>query len=52
MLAHFDLTELQPRDGGVIDPSFKRRSVERVDIELAAKFGQCIGPVLDLLLGC
>ena len=51
VLAHLDLTEFQPRDGRIVDMSFEGRSVERIDIELAAKFGQRIGPALYLLLG-
>jgi len=37
MLAHLDLAEFQPRDGDVVDPPFERRSLERIDIELAAR---------------
>lgn len=49
VLADFDLAQLQPRDGGIVNSSLERGCIERVDIELAAKFRQRIGPALDLL---
>ena len=51
MLTYLDLTELQSRDGLVVDLSFKRGRVEWIDIELTAKFRQGVGPELDLPLG-
>ena len=42
MLADFDLAELQLRNGGVVDPRFERRRLQRIDVELAAKIRQCI----------
>src|SRR5579859_1043899 len=51
VLANLDLAELQPRDSRVINPSFQRRAVKWIDVELAAKLSQCISPALDLPLG-
>ena len=42
MLARLDLAELQLRNRGVVDPRLERRSLQRIDIELAAEIGQCI----------
>src|SRR5215813_12810824 len=42
MLACLDLAQLQLRNGRVVDSPFERRSLERVDIELAAEIGQRI----------
>src|SRR5713226_4151092 len=50
MLARLDLAEFQLRNGRVVDPSFKRGGLQRINVKLAAKLRQCIGPTLDLLL--
>src|SRR3954454_8584607 len=52
MLADFDMTKLQSTHGRVVDLCVKGRSVERIDVKLAAKFGQRLGPRLDLPPGC
>src|SRR5882757_4863740 len=50
MLTRLDLTEFQPRNGGIVDLSFQRRRFQRINIKLTAKLSQRIGPPLDLLL--
>jgi hypothetical protein len=42
VLACFDLTQLQLRNGGVVDPRLERRRRERIDGEPAAEIGQCL----------
>jgi hypothetical protein len=42
MLADFDLAQLQPRNRGVIYPGVELGSFQRIDVEPAAKIGQCI----------
>ena len=42
VLACLDLAQLQLRNGGVVDPRFERRSLQRIDVELPAEIGQCI----------
>jgi hypothetical protein len=42
MLADLDLAKLQPRDRREVDSPFERGGFQGIDIELAAKIGQCI----------
>ena len=51
MLASLDLTDLQPCDSGVVDLRLERAAVQRVNVKLAAQFGQCSCPILNLLPG-
>ena len=41
MLTGLDLSEFQPRNRSVVDPPLELGSFHRIDVELAAKIGQC-----------
>src|SRR6185312_17431214 len=42
MLTRLDLAQFQLRNRRVVDPALERRSLERVDVEMAAQIGQGI----------